>query len=440
MTGDPGTIWHATAHPIAGFAALKGPVEADLLVIGGGFAGLSTALHAAEAGQNVVLLEAERIAWGASGRNAGFVVPNFAKVDPDQIRGQLGAAGARLVAMAAESADLVFDLIRRHGIDCDAVQAGWIQPSHSEAALARAKDRVRQWAALGRPVEFLDRRAVAELTGVERWVGGWIDRSGGTINPVGFARGLALSAQKAGARLYEETPVLGLVPSGQDWVARTPDGTVRSRRVVLATNAYADALWPGLAQGFFPLTVFQVATEPLPEAMGQRLLPGRQAVSDSRRNLFTFRFDRDRRLISGGMVVLPPGARTRIPRNIRRRLADELALPDLPRLSHAWSGVASVMPDYLPRLVELAPGLIAGFACNGRGIAMSCAMGRELALWADGSRDLSIPVRHLERIPFHRLARLAPNVLLPVSIARDRWEMRQEPDRADGLGRSNRQA
>jgi glycine/D-amino acid oxidase-like deaminating enzyme len=421
---DPKTLWHATAPPLAPFPRLSGPAETDLLVVGGGFAGLSTALHAAEAGQSVTLVEAHRIAWGATGRNAGFIVPNFAKVDPDQVQSQLGATGERLVAMAATSADLVFDLVRRHGIDCDARQTGWIQPSHSAGALQKAQARVRQWAAVGRPVEFLDRTAIAQLTGVDRWQGGWIDRSGGTINPVGFARGLAVAARNAGADIYEDTAVTGLAPDGKGWMAHTSAGTIRARRVVLATNAYVRDLWPDLARSFFPLRVFQIATEPLPAGMGEHILPGGQAVSDSRRNLFTFRFDRDRRMISGGMHILSPGADRRVPQTIHRRLATELGLPDLPPLSHGWSGMASVMPDYLPRLIQLAPGMMAGFACNGRGIAMSTAMGRELAAWAFGDKAPAIPIRDLEIIPFHALTRLAPNALLPIGIAKDNWELR----------------
>ncbi len=424
MTADPATLWHATARPLPGFSALSGATEADLLVIGGGFAGLSAALHAAEAGLSVALVEAHRMAWGASGRNAGFVVPNFAKVDPDSVRAANGAAGERLIAMAAGSSDLVFDLIGRHRIDCDAQQVGWIQPSHSDAAFTRAQSSVRQWSALGRPVELLDAASVRALTGVSGWRGGWIDRSGGVLNPVGYARGLATAASKAGARLHEQSPVITLQRQGTDWVATTPGGSVRARRVILATNAYAGRLWPRLGRSFFPLRVFQVATGPLPLAVRARLLPGGQAVSDSRRNLFTFRFDAQNRLISGGMHVLSVGADARVPRAIHRRLARFLDLPDLPPLAFSWSGMASVMPDFLPRLVELGPGLIAGFACNGRGIAMSTAMGRELAGWAAG-RDISalaIPVRSLTTIPFHGLARLAPNAMLPFSIVRDRTD------------------
>ncbi len=421
---DPQTLWHATAAPLAGFPVLKGAEEADLLVIGGGFAGLSTALHAAGAGQSVMLLETERIAHGASGRNAGFVVPNFAKVDPDGIRIMLGERAEPLIQMAAGSSDLVFDLIRRHGISCDAAQVGWIQPSHSDAAFANAVERVRQWADLGRPVELLDAQGVTDLTGVEGWRGGWIDRSAGVINPVGYARGLARAGLAAGVRVFEGSPVLGLQKVGAEWVARTASGQVKASKVVMATNAYVGALWPRLARSFFPLRVFQVATGPLPVAVRSRLLPGGQSVSDTRRNLFTFRFDAQNRLISGGMHILSPGADARVPQAIHRRMARMLSLPDLPPLEFAWSGMASVMPDFLPRLVELAPGLVAGFACNGRGIALSTVMGRELADWALGKplAELAIPLRPVAELPFHALSRMVPNVLLPISMIRDRME------------------
>ena len=422
MTANPATLWHAKSPAVA-FPPLIGQAEADLLVIGGGFAGHSTALHAAEAGQSVILLEAHHIAWGASGRNAGFVVPNFAKVDPDDIRAALGAQGERLVTMAAGSSDLVFDLIRRHAIACNAHRSGWIQPSHSPAAFAKAQSRVRQWSTLHRPVVLLNAAKVTEATGVPGWLGGWTDHSGGVLNPVAYARGLATAAGKI-ARLYEQSPVTGLHRQGQDWLATTPGGTVQARRVILATNAYPGDLWPGLDRNFFPLRVFQVATEPLPQSVRQRLLPGNQSVSDTRRNLFTFRFDDDNRLISGGMHILSPGAEVRVPAAIHRRLARILDLPDLPPLAYAWSGMASVMPDYLPRLIELAPNLVAGFACNGRGIALTTAMGRELADWAAGKplTDLAIPLKPASPIPLHALTRLAPNALLPLSMLRDRLD------------------
>ncbi|MDZ4310695.1 MAG: FAD-dependent oxidoreductase [Cypionkella sp.] len=422
---DPATLWHATAAPAPRRPPAQGEITADLLVIGGGFAGLSTALHAAEADLKVVLLEANQIASGATGRNAGFVVPNFAKVDPEAVRAALGEAkGSQLVQMAATSADLVFDLIQRHAIACDAQRSGWIQPSHSATALARAKDRVRQWSAEGRPVEFLTAAAVQSLTGAQGWLGGWIDHSGGVLNPVAYARGLARAAEKAGVQLHENSRVTTLTSTPEGWQARTETATIQAARVVNVTNAYADNLIPGLAQSFFPLKVFQISTEPLPQSLRERLLPGGQCVSDSRRNLFTFRFDAANRLITGGMHILGIGADARVPKTIHRRLAQMLDLPDLPSLAYQWSGIAAVMPSFLPRLITPAQGLIAGIACNGRGIAMTTAMGRELALWALGTppEALAIPVSPPAPIPLHALMRHAPNALLPISQLRDRIE------------------
>lgn len=425
MQPDPATLWHETAPELPPLAPWSGEDEVDLAVVGGGFAGLSTALHAAQAGLSVALLEGNRIAWGASGRNAGFVVPNFAKVDPDGIRAKLGQdRGGRLVQMAAGSADLVFGLIHRHAIECEARQAGWVQPSHSDAALGRAQSRVAQWQAEGRPVEFLDGAKIAALTGVPGWRGGWVDHSGGTLNPVAYARGLALAAMAAGARVCEDSAVTHIRQSGGKWRLSTAGGGVVAGRVVLATNAHAGHLWPRLAQSFFPLRVFQIATAPLSASQRQGLLPEGMCLSDSRRNLFTYRFDPSGRLITGGMHIFGLGADNRVPRRILERMAKALGLTGGLRLSHAWSGMAAVSPDFLPRVIEPAPGLIAGFACNGRGIAMTTAMGRELAEWATGrpADALALPKVALHPIPFHGLSQMAPNALLPFSILQDRME------------------
>lgn len=430
MTAQPPTLWHTTARLHPNFGTAEGALECDLLVIGGGFTGLSTALHAAQFGQKIILLEAQQIAWGATGRNAGFVVPNFAKVDPAAVIERLGAKrGAALNDFAAGSADLVFELVRRHAIDCDARQVGWIQPAHSPAALASVRSRAKQWRALNRPAEDLGRDEVAALAGIEGYLGGWIDRSGGVLNPVAYARGLALAATAAGAHVFEYSSVLNLDRAPSGWLARTAKATVHAKRVILAVNAYARRLVPGLAQSFFPLQVYQIATPPLPSAVRARFLPEGQCLSDTRRNLFTFRFDAEDRLISGGMNIVGIGADKRVPRHIHRRVATLLDLPDLPPPEYSWSGEASVMPDFLPRLVEIGPGLVAGFACNGRGIAMTTRLGREHALWASGTplEDLSVPSGPSRSIFLHSLAKYAPRALLPYSMLKDWIDARHNP-------------
>ncbi|MBI1217963.1 MAG: FAD-dependent oxidoreductase [Rhodobacteraceae bacterium] len=424
------SLWHVVSGAVAARPPLDvAEVEADLLVIGAGFTGLSCALHAATAGLRVVVVEADRIAAGASGRNAGFVVPNFARVDPDAVLARLGPdRGARLVGFAAASADLVFGLIRDHAIACDALQSGWIQPAPTEAAMQAIRARARQWADRGRPVAVLDAGQVAHMTGARGYAGGWIDHSGGVLNPVAYARGLAAAAERAGAVVFEDTPVTSLHAAPGGWIARSGAGSVRAARVVLATNAHIGGLQPAVARSFFPLRVYQIATAPLPAAVRTRLLPGGQCVSDTRRNLFTFRFDANNRLISGGMHILGPGADYRVPRAIHRRLSRLLDLPDLPPLEHAWSGQAAVMPDFLPHLIEPAPGLMAGIACNGRGIAMTTMLGRVLADWAGGvpAADLPVPSGPPAPIPWHGLMRYAPNAHLPLAMLRDALDARGE--------------
>ncbi|UVK54256.1 FAD-binding oxidoreductase [Mesorhizobium sp. AR02] len=419
------SLWHAVSRNRRDRPALQGGLDVDLAIVGGGFSGLSTALHAAEKGLSVAVLEAKVIAWGATGRNAGFVVPNFAKMDPDSILAHLGPErGERLIDFAAGSADLVFGLIRRHGIDCDAVQNGWIQPAHSAAAFEKVKSRAGQWARHGRPAVTLDRQDVEALTGVRGYAGGWMDRSGGVLNPVAYANGLADAAEKAGSKIFERTPVASVDRTTDGWTLKTPSGSVRAGKVLIATNAYGGSLNPLLQRTYFPLKIFQIATEPLPRDVRTRLLPGGQGAGDTRRNLFTFRFDADNRLISGGMHILSAGADTRVPQTIWRRLARHLDLPDLPPLAYGWSGMAAVEPDFLPHLLDLGPGLIAGRACNGRGIAMTTAMGKVLADWAAGTeaRDLQLPFALPAPIPFHALLRHAPNMLLGWSMLRDRLD------------------
>ncbi|CAN7574376.1 NAD(P)/FAD-dependent oxidoreductase [Rhizobium sp. LjRoot254] len=419
------SLWHAIGGDYRKRPPLTESVDADLAIIGGGFSGLSTAVHAAAKGLSVVLLEAEIIAWGATGRNAGFVVPNFAKKDPDDIIAELGTErGERLIRFASSSADLVFDLIRRHRIECQAEQSGWIQPAHSAVAFDKVKSRAAQWASRGRPVVVMDRAETESVTGAKGYPGSWTDRSGGVLDPVAYARGLADAAEAAGARIFERSPVTAISRTGGGYSLTTATGIVRAGKVFIATNAYGGDLQPGLSRTYFPLRVFQIATEPLPREVRKRLLRGNQSVSDTRRNLFTFRFDVENRLISGGMHVFGPGAETRVPRTIHRRLAAMLELDDIPPIAYAWSGMAAVEPDFLPHLVDLGPGLIAGFACNGRGIALTTALGREIADWASvtPADDLPIPYAPPREIPFHGILKHAPNILLPWSMLRDRLD------------------
>src|SRR5215470_5876160 len=220
------SLWSATAPAGPHCDPLTGAQRAQAAVIGAGYTGLSAALHLAEAGRDVVVLEAADIGERASGLNGGQVIPGV-KQDPDTLERMLGPyAGGRLVATAAAGPDLVFALIARHGIDCDAKRAGWIQPATSEASLEQLARRVEQWLRRGAAVSLLSRSEVLQLTGSAFYRGGLLDRRGGTVQPLAFVRGLAQAVLRAGARIHTHSPALRLARRSGSWSIDTPEGSV----------------------------------------------------------------------------------------------------------------------------------------------------------------------------------------------------------------------
>ena len=288
------TTYTPTAGAPLGLPPLDGSVRADVAIVGGGIAGCSAALHAAEAGARVVLVEANEIGWGASGRNAGHVPP-ATKHDPDEVLARYGAAaGQRVIDAAEQGPEVIAGLIARHGIDCGFSRPGIIMAAHSEAAFSAMTRRVEYWQARGRPVELLDRRAAAEAIGSNYYLGAWIDRRGGKINPLAYVRGLARAALKAGAALHEGTRATRLERSGTRWALATPRGRIEADPVLLCTNAYTDDLWPGLRATIVPVRAWQFASKPLSANVRRTILPGGQPMTDSRRLLSGIRLHRRR--------------------------------------------------------------------------------------------------------------------------------------------------
>jgi glycine/D-amino acid oxidase-like deaminating enzyme len=410
----PPSLWAATAPAPPATVPLKGTVRSDLCVVGAGYTGLSAALHAAEAGLSVVVLEAAEIGWGASGRNNGQVIPTLSRMDPDDIVAGVGAKGEHLVSLIRDSASLVFDLIRKHGIAAEAVQNGWIQPAHRRSRLKLAEKRVRQWSSRGAPAAMLDRAETARITGSEYWHGGWWNSTGGRINPLGFARGLAAAAMRAGVHVHTQTPARALVREGAQWAIATPRGKVLADRVVLATNAYSDDLWPGLRSEVVPVRSYQMATAPVSDNVRKTILPEGHALSDTQGDLYFYRFDANGRLVTGGALIMRTGWESRIRARIGERAAKVYPQLGVPRFDYVWHGYVGVNQDRLPHIHELAPGVLAWTGCNGRGVALATAIGREFARAAAGmaAQDLALPLGPVKPIAAHGLAvKLAPAAL-----------------------------
>lgn len=401
----PPSLWAATAAPAPATAPLAGDHRADVVIIGAGYTGLSAALHLAEAGIDTVVLEARELGWGASGRNGGQIIPGT-KYTSEELISRFGPEkGPPLAAFAERTADLVFDIVARHGIDCDAARTGWIRAAHSQAALDMLGPQAEALTARGEPVALLDRKEAARLLGTDSYVGGLLDRRGGRLQPLSYARGLARAAQRLGARLHTRSPARGLRPNGAAWEIATPGGSLHARRVLLATNAYTDDLWPGLRRSVIPVYSVQVATEPLPPHIRQSILPQGHVVSDMRRLLLYFRLDAAGRLIFGGRGSLREssmdGSFAFAERQMRRLFP---AAAGLPR-QYAWAGQVALTLDVLPHVWDLAPGLTAALGYNGRGVGMASALGKAVARYIaeDNTDALPFPREKLRTIPFHRL-------------------------------------
>lgn len=400
------SLWAKTAAPAPPTPALQESVDTDVAIVGGGYTGLSTALHLAEAGVRTCVLEASEPGWGASGRNGGQVNPTL-KHDPDELVRLFGVErGEALNHAIGSSADLVFDLIERHNIDCEPMRNGWLQLAHSERAVGGLHERAQQWHRRGVRTELLDRAAVAQRVGSDAFAGGWLDPRAGGIQPLSYARGLARAALERGARVHGHTLVSALQRENGRWTLRTEQGpVVRADRVLIATNGYTGGLWPALEQTVLAANSFIVATAPIDSAAMRDILPGGETASNTQRLLLYFRRDARGRLLMGGRghFTEPDGPAhfKHLERSVR------LLFPRLGpvRFEYRWSGRVAITRDFLPHVHEPAPGLTIALGYNGRGIAAATAMGLHLARRVTGATEFPFPITPIRPIPMHALQR-----------------------------------
>ena len=403
------SLWAATAPPAPPTPALDAPARADVCIVGGGYCGLSAALHLAQAGADVVLLEAREPGWGGSGRNGGQVIPGL-KCDPSELVARFGPdRGRALVDFAGRTADAVFDLIDRHAMDVPRRRAGWIQGAHTEAGLREAERRAAQWAGLGIATQTLNRSDVAAKLGASAYLGGWVDPRGGAINPLAFARGLAREAIGAGARIHGLSAAIKLERNGARWRVVTDRGVgVDAGRVLVAANAYADDLVPGLRKTVIAVNSFQIATQPLSDEVRQTILPEGHVASDTRKLLLYFRLDGEGRLLMGGRGRFGEPSRPSDWAHLERVLGKLFPQAKSAPIAFRWGGRVAVTRDFLPHLHEPAPGLVVDIGCMGRGVGLQTLMGKALAAYLGSGRsaDLPLPITPIKPIPIHALNRL----------------------------------
>lgn len=410
MSDLQSSYWWATATPAPKYAPLRGHEVADVCVVGGGFLGLSTALHVAKAGTSVVVLDAEEPGWGASGRNGGQIIPGW-KVEHSNLLQQFGREAAdRITDWASGFIDLVLDIVREHSIDCGASKSGWVQAAHSYDVLRMQERRAERLRTRGADVDVVDGAAAAKLLGTTWYKGAFIDRRGGRLHPFSYARGLAAAAAAAGARIHGASLVTHLARQADGWKIMTAAGQVLSKNVVMCTNAYTDSmgnreLVPGLAKTVVPLQSYMVATAPLPASLRETILPGGEVVADYKKLMHHFRLEEDGCFLFGGRG----GLREREPDASYQPLLSKLPeiypqLRDAP-IKYRWSGKVAITSDGGPHLHRPAPGLLVALGCNGRGVGMCTAAGKLMAELINGMSDEQspMPISTIKAIPFHSL-------------------------------------
>lgn len=403
----PPSLYAETARAAIPTPPLDGDRQTSVAIVGGGFTGLSTALALAEKGVDVTLLEAHEPGWGASGRNGGQVNPGL-KHDPDVVEADFGPdLGRRMVEMSWNAPRVVFDLVKRHQIQCDATQSGTLRAAYTQTAAKGIRSSYEQGAKRKMPVELFERDAMREATGTSRYICALMDRRGGHLNPLSFARGIAQAAIQAGAKVHGSTRVTKVSRQGGRWTVATPTGTITTEKLVLATNGYTDDIWPKLRRTIVPVFSGIVATEPIPNEIAHSIFPVRSSLYEMGQVTVYYRLDAQNRLLMGGRCRQRP-----VSQPDQMKFLERYALMLWPQLAqfkftHGWNGQLGVTIDHYPHIHEPADGVLVCLGYNGRGVAMSTTMGPELARRVMGGKaaDINMPITDLKTIPFQGLWR-----------------------------------
>lgn len=420
-------LWPHRTVPFERGLSLRGRQRVEVAIVGAGYAGLSAALHLAELGRDVTVIEADRPGSGASGRNAAGWIPTYLDRTPDDVEALLGAArGRELNMMIAEGARLVPSLVEAHGMEADMRRSGILVASGLPKEAEGQRALAASWNVRAGHVDFIDHAEVRRITGSCRFSQGLLYRDAGTLNPFAYATGLAVAASNAGAAIYCGQPAIGVDRDGEGWRVRTPAGELVASHVLIATEGYeANAtLWPGLERCCYHVPMAMIASEPAPE-VAARMMPAGIPVSDTNKsNPFWSMATADGRIVAS---LLPPrrygSSAAEVARpyeaKLRRLYGD---VPSL-RWSHFWIGTVAISAERIPRLLSLAPGVHAVGGFSGQGIGAATAAGREYARLIDGNDEPAcrLPIFKPRALPLRRaIPFLVRHVIAPLGRATDR--------------------
>ncbi len=397
---SPGRSWYEDAvGPRPEYPTLDGNLTCDVVIIGGGFTGLSAAAHLAKAGTNVVLIEAHRFGDGASGRNGGQLGTGQ-RAWVEELEAEYGFTRAKaLFDLAEEAKTHLVEFAAANQIDID-YMPGQMSVAHKPRYVDDYKAHAEIMASrFSYPhISFMDAKETAERLGSTHYFGGTRDTGTGHIHPMKLVIGTARVAAQAGAQLFEGTPSTAIISSGGKVKVSTPRGTVSAQKCLIAVNAHGGTLEPVSAAHIMPIGSFMGATVPL--GADSKVLPGGEAVDDSRFVVRYFRRSKDGRLLFGGREVYGVNDPKDIHIHIRRQITELYpALRDV-EITHGWGGYVGITVPRKPFVREVMPNVISAGGYSGHGVMLSNFFGKLYAETVAGNRDRLKLIEDLKIPPF----------------------------------------
>jgi glycine/D-amino acid oxidase-like deaminating enzyme len=385
----PKSLWLTTAHPAPECPRLRGDLQTDIAIVGGGYTGLIAAHHLAGAGVSCAVLEANDIGWGASGRNGGMAVLRY-KTSWGALARELGDERTRaLHRLLLEAIDLLGSVVAGYAIDCGFSRCGHFTAASGRRAMAMLQADVQWLASIGdRVPRLLSAGEAQALTGTAAYLGGYLDARAGGIHPLDYVRGLAAGVSGKGVPIFVDARVDALREERDGVVLESAGRTVRAKQALIATNAYTELARFGtdLGSRIVPVSTSIVTTEPLPASVLAAILPQGHVVSDTRHLLNYFRIAPGNRLLYGGRGSLTGRESPEVYKGLERKLVETFPALAGVAIDHRWSGKVAVTLDDFPHVGRLSSRVAYAMGYGGRGVVLTSLLGRMLAQVAMGER------------------------------------------------------